>query len=200
MTHSESLVLSYRPLLFSIAYELLGDIKDAEDAVQETFLKWFERETAHVEKVKPYLVKTVKNTCFNWMERAGKLSEIKEELSLPTLSSGFSQLFDFEMDMDLSKAYQVLSQKLNINEKSVYLLREVFEFDYSEIASELDQKAENCRKVLERARKKIEEGNKRFQLETDKLKESFQAFQNACKLGSMQEMLDNLKDELGMND
>lgn len=198
MNASEATVFQYKPLLLSIAYEILGNVKDAEDAVQDTFLKWFEHDTSHVDKIKPYLISTLKNICFNWSKRAGKLREIKEELMELKYRDYFStpQWMDFDKEVDLSKAYSELTKKLNISEKTVYLLREVFNFDYADISEIVDHKAENCRKILERAKKRLEEKNERFRYEADKAKETFVQFQNACSTGKLNELVLSLKREL----
>ncbi|HIN38881.1 MAG TPA: hypothetical protein EYM84_01265, partial [Flavobacteriales bacterium] len=62
----DAYILEYRPMLLSIAINLLGNIKDAEDMVQDTFVKWFERDTTHVVQSKGYLITTLKNACSNF--------------------------------------------------------------------------------------------------------------------------------------
>lgn len=198
MTVPNANVLKYRPLLLSIAKDILGNYKDAEDAVQDTFVKWFERDTTHVKKIKPFLVTTLKNICYNRSHRANKLKAIHEELTETRQSDPYIPLpwGEFDVDRELSYAYEALIRKLNISEKSVYLLREIFNFDYQDIADIVDKKVENCRKILDRAKKRLEENNDRFKAEAHKTKVSFNHFQEACKNGTFHEFVAFLKLEM----
>ena len=198
MVGIDAYISEYRPMLLSIAMNILGNIKDAEDVVQDTFVKWFERDTTHVEQSKGYLITTLKNTCSNF-SRSGKIHlEFKEDMIIEEKKAGFfpSDWFDFDLENDLAKSYATLSKRLNISEKSVYILREVFNLDYQEISSMLDKKAENCRKILDRAKEHLTEQKERFQLEANKQTASFELFLDACRTGKLSEYISNLKDEV----
>jgi len=194
----DACVLEYRPILLSIAINILGNIKDAEDVVQDTFVKWFEKDTTHVEKSKGYLITSLKNTCLNFSRSGKKQDEFKEELIIDEKKTGFfpSDWFDFDLENDLARSYATLSKKLNISEKSVYMLREVFGMDYQEISSMLDKKAENCRKILNRAKERLTEQKERFQIEASKHAASFELFQEACRTGKLSDYITNLKAEV----
>ncbi len=191
-------VLEYRPLLMKIAMEFLGNFKDAEDAVQDTFLKWFERDTSRIQNIRTYLIVMLKNICLNWVKRTQKFKEIHEELfesenstqSLPTPWA------DFDMEKELSNAYETMMRKLNISEKAVYLMREVFQRDYQDIADIVGKKVENCRKIFDRAKKRLEEKNERFREEAIKTQESFQHFLETCRNGNHHDFGLFLKGEL----
>jgi len=199
MTPSDTSVFKYKPLLFSIAYEFMGNFKDAEDAVQDTYLRWFERDNSKVEKIKPYLVATLKNVCFDWSKQSQRFWDFQKELvQMAPAKEDFlpTYLLDFEMEKELSKAYAAMTGKLNISEKSVFLLREIFNFDYADIANIIDKKADNCRKILDRAKKRLDENTTRFKQEASKNTQSFLDFQQALKHDKVNEFVLYLQKEI----
>lgn len=199
MTSPDVSVLDYKPLLLSIALEFFGNFKDAEDAVQDTYLRWFERDTSQVEKIKPYLITTLKNVCFDWSKQSQRFWDFQKDLRqmAPAKEDFFpSYWFDFEMDKELSRAYDALTRKLNVSEKSVFLLREIFNFDYQDIAGILGKKKENCRKILDRAKKRLDENTERFKVEAEKSRNSFYNFQEACKNGKVNDFVQTLMQEM----
>ena len=134
----------------------------------------------------------------NFSRSDKRQDEFKEEMIIDQKKNGFfpSDWFDFDLENDLAKSYANLSKKLNISEKSVYILREVFNLDYQEISSMLDKKAENCRKILDRAKERLTEQKERFQIEANKHAASFALFREACKTGKLSEYISNLKNEV----
>ena len=190
----DAYILEYRPMLLSIAISLLGNIKDAEDMVQDTFVKWFERDTTHVVQSKGYLITTLKNACSNFSRSGKRHDKFEEEMIIDEKKTGFfpSDWFDFDLENDLAKSYATLSKRLNITEKSVYILREVFNLDYQEISSMLDKKAENCRKIFGRAKERLTQQKERFQIEANKHSISFELFREACRTGKLSEYISNL--------
>ncbi len=199
MTPSDASVFKYKPLLFSIAYEFMGNLKDAEDAVQDTFLRWFERDTSQVEKIKPYLVATLKNVCFDWSKKTQKFWDFQRDLmEMAPAKEDFlpTYFLEFEMEKELSKAYAAMTGKLNISEKSVFLLREIFNYDYADIAHIIGKKTDNCRKILDRAKKRLEENTTRFKQEAAKNSQSFLDFQQAVKHDKVNEFVLSLQKEI----
>ena len=195
---AELSVLEYQPMLMSIAYRILGNAKDTEDAVQETFLKWFEKDTTDVKESKPYLITTLKNLCFTNYQKGQKMEEAKESIRSNEEERSFIPAYfsDFDMERELSRSYEMICKKLNITETKVYMMREVFNVDYSEISKIMDKKVENCRKILDRAKQRLEEKNERFKLEMKKNMKSFESFREACSTGTFSDYLTALKDEV----
>ena len=185
-------------MLMSIAYRILGNAKDTEDAVQETFLKWFEKDTTDVKESKPYLITTLKNLCFTNFQKGQKMEEAKESIRSNEEERSFipAYFLDFDMERELSRSYEMICKKLNITETKVYMMREVFNVDYSEISKIMDKKVENCRKILDRAKQRLEEKNERFKLEMKKNMKSFESFREACGTGTFSDYLASLKDEV----
>jgi len=193
----EASISEYRPLLLLIAMNILGNIKDAEDMVQDTYVKWFERDTTHVRRPKGYLITTLKNACLNYSRSDHMQEELKDSLVVveeksELLPIGWS---DFDLENELARSYAMLSRKLTFSEKAVYVLREVFNLNYQEISSMLDKKAENCRKILDRAKKRLLEKKERFGIEANKQAASFDSFREACRTGKLANYISNIKEE-----
>jgi len=198
MIGTDAYITGYRPILVSIALGILGNIRDAEDVVQDTFVKWFERDTSHVEESRGYLITMVKNGCSNFCRSEIKQDELKDNHLIEEKKEGsFAAAWaDFDLENELASSYAAISVKLNFSEKAVYMLREVFGLDYEEISMMLDKKTENCRKILDRAKKHLEEQNERFQIEASKQAASFESFREACNTGRLTEYVSSLKDEV----
>ncbi|MBL4656846.1 MAG: hypothetical protein JKX73_02515, partial [Flavobacteriales bacterium] len=133
---AELSVLQHHPLLMSIGLSILGNVRDAEDAVQETFLKWFEKDTSDVKESRPYLVSTLKNYCFTNFKKGQKMEEAKDTIRSEESESSYIPAYfsDFDMEKELSKSYEMICKKLNITETKVYMMKEVFNVDYNEIS------------------------------------------------------------------
>lgn len=142
----------YRPLLFSIAYKMLGAIADAEDAVQDTFLKVLNLDWNGIQKPKSYLVKIVTNICIDRYHQLQKEREVYKGVWLPepilTLEGSITK-------DDLSLGLMRTMELLNPIERAVFLLRMVFDFDYDLIANIVTKEEANCRKILSRAKQKL---------------------------------------------
>ena len=195
---TEISVLEYQPMLLSIGFSILGNVKDAEDAVQETFLKWFEKDTSNVKESKPYLISTLKNYCFTNFAKGQKMEEAKQSIRKDAVEESYLPAYfsDFDMEKELSKSYEMICKKLNITETKVYMMKEVFNVDYQEISGIMNKKVENCRKILDRAKQRLEEKNERFKLEMKKHLESFESFREAASTGTFSDYLASLKDEV----
>lgn len=191
----EAAVIQYQPLLLSIAQRMVKNLMDAEDIVQDTFLKFLSQPPQVIENLKAYLVRAVVNNCLNHLKR---LRQNAEELLDPLLHAEWLSHFDFNMQMteregELSEAFKVLLQKLEPSERTVYLFREVFNFDYAEIAEIVEKRKDNCRQLFCRAQAKLQEEKVRFSLNIDHHKQTVQTFLDSCRGGSLLELVDNLK-------
>lgn len=159
MTQAQTIAL-YQPLLHRIAYNLVRSNADAEDIVQETFLRWLTIDQKKIDNTKAYLIKAVTNNCLSHLETIKR----KKEEYLETISSSefvqklkevnFSHL---DLEADLKHAFKVLQAKLQPLERAVFLLKEVFDFDYDSLTKTLDKKKDHCRQLLARAKKKLAE-------------------------------------------
>jgi RNA polymerase sigma factor (sigma-70 family) len=148
----------YQPTLHAIAMRMLRSKADAEDIVQETFIKWLNTEQEKIKNTKAYLITAVTNNCINHLKTLQKKKEhYLENLHWPEFVEKFRET-DFssiDVEAELTKAMHILQEKLEPLERAVYLLKEVFDFDYKALQELLDKKQDHCRQLLCRAKKKI---------------------------------------------
>ncbi|PPA82061.1 hypothetical protein C4A75_20000 [Brevibacillus laterosporus] len=156
----EELYLSFKPYLISIAYRMLGSLTDAEDIVQDTFIKLQGSDIPQINNVKSYLSKMVTNRCINEIKSVRKKREAYLGTWLPE-PIVHGQLVDpsekMIQDDSLSYALIILMEKLSAMERAVYVLRKAFQFEHPEISSMLNITEVNCRKIFSRAKKKIKD-------------------------------------------
>lgn len=196
--NDERVISMYQPMLVSIAYKMVNNLMDAEDIVQDTLLKFLSSNRQHIKNIKAYLIKSVTNNCINHLK---KLKQNAEELIDPLLHAEWMGSFDFDfqkvdLDTELSAALKVLMQKLEPSERAVYLFREVFSFDYSEIAEIVEKKKDNCRQLFCRAQSKLQEEKTRFNLNLDHHRQTFTSFVESCREGSFKNLIDSLKSDI----
>ena len=148
----------HRPRLFGIAYRMLGAVEDAEDVVQEAYLRWHEADVAAVRSSEAWLVAVVTRLAIDRLRRAATEREayvghwLPEPLATPALPAPDRQA---ELASDLSMAFLVLLERLAPDERAAFLLREVFGASYAEIARVLERSEAACRQVVHRARERV---------------------------------------------
>src|SRR5215469_15648792 len=154
----EETLESYRSYLFAIAYRMLGSVMDAEDMVQETYLRYQVTEYESVTSLKALLTTIITHLCLNQLQLARRKREeyLGPWLPEPISTAEADALADAERRVDayetISLAFLVLLEQLQPVERAVFLLREVFEYDYAEIAAFLDKSEAACRKAFSRAK------------------------------------------------
>ncbi len=189
----------YQPMLQAIAFNIVRCKADAEDIVQETFLKWLSVEQEKIKNTKAYLVKAVTNNCLNHLQALKrKKEEYLESFQLPEFlirikESNFAHL---DMDLQLSNAMKVLHAKLEPLERAVYLLKEVFDFDYETLQTTLDKKKDHCRQLLSRAKKKLSQESA-IQWEIPSAASLLENFKKACT-GSTDELVNSLQNDISV--
>ena len=178
----EDLYREFRPLLFSIAYRMLGSVADAEDMLQETFIRWEQSSEQNINSPRAFLVTIISRLCINHLQSARVQREqyFGEWLPEPIVTNIASDPFGMlKIDESLSMAFLILLERLTPIERAVFLLREVFEYDYSEVARIVAQSEANCRQILRRARQHIEAVRPRFQAPERKHTDLFERFLEA---------------------
>lgn len=147
----------YRRLLFTLAYQLTGTVADAEDAVQDVFVKIYEIEPERLAEPKAYLCKMVTNRCRDLLKSARKRREryFGEWLPEPVPTEGDDSLEAIVRGELLSYAMLVLLEKLSPAERAAFVLREAMGFDYAAIADIVGKSEPACRKLISRARGKM---------------------------------------------
>jgi RNA polymerase sigma-70 factor (ECF subfamily) len=191
-------ILEYRPLLFSIAYNMLGSIMDAEDIVQDTFAYWYNTDQSHVENPKYYLVRAITNRCINHLKEAKRKREtyVGTWLPEPLVDNTERQSLAFDRKNELSIGFMYLLEKLNPIERAVLILKEGFDFSYSEIAQILDISQDNCRQLFSRAKARLKQEKNRFNVDKQKHHEILNMFLQACVSGDMDGLVSLLKEDV----
>jgi RNA polymerase sigma factor (sigma-70 family) len=189
----------YQPTLHAIAMKLLRCKADAEDIVQETFIKWLNAEQEKIRNTKAYLVRAVTNNCLNHLQALKrKKEEYLESFHWPDFVEKFreSDFANMDIEQELKKAFHVLQHKLEPLERAVYLLKEAFDFDYKSLQELLNKKQEHCRQLFSRARKKIAEEKIRLNSVIDEKTVLMKSFCNSCDVGHAAELIHELQRDI----
>lgn len=182
----------YRGLLFSIAYRMLASVADAEDILQEAFIRWQQASTDDIHSPRAYLVTIVSRLCLTHLHSARVRREeyvgqwLPEPLATDPESDPLGML---RADESLSMAFLVLLERLTPVERAVFLLREVFECGYAEIAESLGQTEANCRQILHRARLHVGDVRQRFQATAREHNDLLDHFLQASRSGDMEGLM-----------
>jgi RNA polymerase sigma-70 factor, ECF subfamily len=184
MTHLE-LFAEYRTLLFAQARRMLGSASDAEDLLQETFLHWQRTALRHIKSPRAFLITVVRNLCRNHLQSARVRHEDSIEALAPeTLKLSPEQAND-SLRESLATALRLVLERLPPKERLVFLLREVFDYEYEEIAKIIRKSVSNCRQMLGRARRHIASGHARFKVKPEQLENLKRQFASTCKSGDL---------------
>ncbi len=189
----------HRSLLFSIAYRMLGSVADAEDVVQEAYLRWRKAPEAEVRSPKSYLSAVVTRLSIDRLRsaRAWRQDYVGPWLPEPLVSNAFEEVaYSTELDESLSMAFLVLLESLNPVERAVFLLREVFDYDYDEISRIVDKSEENCRQIARRARQSVAARRPRFEHSREQEERLTERFVEACTSGDMEGLLGLLSEDV----
>jgi RNA polymerase sigma-70 factor (ECF subfamily) len=186
-----------RPLLFSIGYRMLGSVGDAEDVVQEAFLRAerTEAEGAEIASRRAFLTTVTTRLAIDELRsaRARRETYVGPWLPEPLLTSTEPDAAEHaEMADSLSMSFLVLLETLSPVERAVFLLREVFEYEYEEISEIVGKSEANSRQILARARKRIDEGKPRFEADRRKQQELATRFLDAFENGEVDALVDLL--------
>jgi RNA polymerase sigma-70 factor, ECF subfamily len=193
---------TYRTYLFAIAYRMLGSAMDAEDMVQETYLRYQATPQASITSLKALLTTIITHLCLDQLQLARRKREqyLGPWLPEPISTASSDALADVERHVDayetISLAFLVLLEQLQPIERAVFLLREVFEYDYAEIASFLGKSEAACRKSFSRAKHHLGDHRPRLRASPDTQKRLLTAFLQAVQEGSMTALLNLLAEEV----
>jgi len=186
----------YRPLMFSIAYRMTGSVSDAEDIVQEAFLR-ATRNNDTADNQKAYLATITTRLAIDHLRsaRVRRESYVGTWLPEPLVGDvghapGPAELA--ETSDSLSMAFLVLLESLSPPERAVFLLREVFGYEYPEIAEVTGKTEAACRQIFARARRRIEEGRPRFETSRAEGEELTSLFLAAARGGDMSSLFERL--------
>jgi RNA polymerase sigma-70 factor (ECF subfamily) len=192
----------YRSLLFSVAYRMLGSVADAEDMLQETFIRWQQAPDEDIRSPRAFLVTIISRLCINHLQSARVQREeyVGQWLPEPLVTDpGNDPLRIIRVDESLSMAFLVLLERLTPIERAVFLLREVFEYEYSEIAAVLGQSEVNCRQILRRARQHVSAMRPRFKASARKQNDLLERFLQATGSGDLDELVALLSSDVTLH-
>lgn len=199
MDAKTELFFEYRALLFSMAYNMLGMVDAAEDIVQDIYLKWMETDAGNVRHTKAYLVRMVTNQSINYLNSARVRREKYIGIWLPeplVSNTSYDVHPKIESYHALSIGILVLLEKLNPQQRAIFLLKEIFAYDYSELAEIFDKTADNCRQIFKRAKESLGKDSRRFQVDVKVHERLLQKFLLAVSEGTMEDLIEILKEDI----
>lgn len=185
--------VTHRNLLFTVAYEMLGSAADAEDVLQETWLRWAGVDLDTVENPRAYLVRITTRQALTRLRTLGRRREsyVGPWLPEPLLTSP-DVAEDVELADSLSMAMLLVLETLGPTERAVFVLREVFALEYGEIAEAVDKSPAAVRQIAHRARAHVAARRPRDAVSATQTRRALEAFQRAVETGDMQSLLDVL--------
>lgn len=194
---------TYRPLLFSIAYRMLGSVMEAEDMVQEAWLRYRTTPLESIRSPKAFLSTVITRLCLNQLDTARVKREayIGPWLPEPLLTAedqSPSPADEVEMRESISVAFLVLLETLTPVERAVFLLRQVFEYEYAEIAAMVGKDEAACRQLFSRAKKHIAEHRPRFKPTPEQHRQVLDRFVSAVTDGDVDGLNRMLADDVTM--
>lgn len=192
----------YRSLLFAMAYNMLGSAMEAEDIVQEAYLRYRATPQESIRRLKSFLMTVVYHLCLDHLKSAQVRREVYVGPWLPepiitgggaSPSSPLRQITDQE---SISMAFLVLLESLSPLERAVFLLRQVFDYEYAEIAEITGRNEAACRQLFSRAKKHIRENRPRFPASPEAHAEMLDRFMEACIAGDMDGLMSLLAEDV----
>src|SRR6266481_70075 len=193
---------TYRPYLFSIAYRMLGSAMDAEDLVQETYLRYQGTPLDAIRSLKAFLTTIIIRLCMDQLQLARRQREVYVGpwLPEPILTTMTAETLDpaerVDMNETISLAFLVLLEQLQPFERAVFLLREVFEYEFAEIATMLDKSEAACRRSFSRAKLHLASHRSRFPASPETHRQLLTAYFQAVQNGEMNALKDQLAEEV----
>ena len=188
-----------RGYLFSIAYRLLGTVGDAEDAVQDAYLRWAAADEDEIRSPRAFLSTVVTRVCTDRLRSAQARHEtyVGPWLPEPLATGDRPDLTETVMLREsLSLAFLHLLESLAPPERAVFILCEVFDYDYAEIAQMVGKSAANCRQLFHRARQRLAEHEARFRTSPAQRQQVTEQFMHAASSGDVRQLLDLLAEDV----
>ena len=195
----------YSPSLRGLAYRVTGSTSDAEDAVQEVFIKWQKADKSNIETPAAWLTTVCTRQCLDMLKAAHKVRVNYVGTWLPepmitvegiTPEDRLTPESHMELASSLSMAFLLLLERLTPKERAAYLLKEIFAYNYAEVSSYIGIKEAACRKLVSRARANINQGDIRHNTPEETQKKLLNAFQDAIRNGQPAPLTELLSDDI----
>lgn len=198
---------THRNYLFSIAYRMLGSAMDAEDIVQETYLRYQTAQPATIHSLKAYLSTILVRLCMDQLQLARRKREeyvgpwlpepILTEITVPLANTGEEDPAErVDREESISMAFLVLLEQLQPFERAVFLLHEVFEYPFAEIAAMLDKSEAACRRSFSRAKQHLRAHRPRFPASADTHQRLLNGYLQAVETGEMNPLMSLLSEQV----
>lgn len=190
---------AHRPLLFSIAYRMLGSVAEAEDMVQEAFLRFCRADLAEVRSPRAYLTTVVSRLCLDQLKsaRARREQYIGPWLPDPLITAGpDAQIERLDEHASIGIAFLILMERLSPVERAVFLLHEVFDYSHTEIGEIVHKSEAACRQIFHRAKTHLVEGRPRFSTTPEAGRRLVEAFLLAATVGDMPALIGMLDEDV----
>jgi RNA polymerase sigma-70 factor, ECF subfamily len=190
-TEALELFERHRPRLFGLSYRMLGSVEDAEDLVQEAYLRWHQADIEEVRSPEAWLVAVTTRLAIDRLRRAAaeRARYPGNWLPEPIAGEAWSADRSAGQGSDLSLAFLLLLERLMPEERAAFLLRDVFDTDYAEIAEALDKSEAAVRQMVHRARTRVRQGRTRFTAPREVKERLLQRFLAAVHAGDKESLL-----------
>lgn len=193
---------TYRPYLFAIAYRMLGSAMDAEDMVQETYIRFSATPPETIHAPKAFLTTIITRLCMDQLQLARRKREtyVGPWLPEPILTAETAAVADPEQQVEteesISLAFLILLEELQPFERAVFLLREVFEYEFAEMAAMLNKSEAACRRSFSRAKQHLREHRPRFPASRQTHRQLLSRYQQAVQTGEMNPLMSLLAEDV----
>src|SRR5712691_4408939 len=192
---------TYRPYLFSIAYRMLGSAMDAEDMVQETYLRYQSTPPETIRSLKAFLTTILTRLCLDQLQLARRKKEVyvgpwlPEPILTTTTQTSEDPAERVEREESISLAFLALLEELQPFERAVFLLHEVFEYEFAEIATMLDKSEAACRRSFSRAKLHLRAHRPRFPASPETHRQMLTGFLQAAQGGDTTALMNLLSED-----
>src|SRR5438874_6139288 len=193
---------TYRPYLFAIAYRMLGSAMDAEDMVQETYLRYQGTPLDTIRSLKAFLTTIITRLCVDQLQLARRKREVyvgpwlPEPIPITMTAETRDPAERVDMNESISLAFLVLLEQLQPFERAVFLLREVFEYEFAEIATMLEKSEAACRRSFSRAKQHLREHRPRFPVSPQPHRQLLTGYFKAMQEGEISTMMNMLSEDV----
>jgi RNA polymerase sigma-70 factor (ECF subfamily) len=191
---------NHRKTLFGIAYRMLGRVSEAEDMVQEVWLRWQKQDEALIESPKAWLISTMTRLCIDQLRSARREREEYYGVWLPEpLMAATDDKHDGAaagISDSLTMAFMMILESLDPVERAVFLLREVFDYDYADAAAIVGKSEVNCRQIVRRAKAQLRAKPQPSSPPTAQAQRLVEQFFNAAETGKVEELLAMLAEDV----
>lgn len=197
----ETVFLAHRPRAFAVAYRMLGSVAEAEDVVQEAWLRWQGTDRSHIASPEAFIVTTASRLAIDHLRKASTQREtyvgpwLPEPMVTDDAQAPATPEESLELADDISMALLHLLERLSPEERAVFLLHEAFDYSHSEIASLVGKSEAACRQMLSRARKRVKAEHPRFSTKAHEHARLAELFQQALAKGDPEKILACMKED-----